>query len=328
VLFFEYLQWLACEQWRDARAGARAKGIALFGDLPFMVNLDSADVWLRQQQFRLDVSVGAPPDAFSASGQNWGVPAYDWDAMAKDDFAWIRERARRGAALFEGYRVDHLVGFYRTYCRPRDGSAPFFSPASRAAQLRLGERVLRVFAESGAEIIAEDLGTVPQFVRLSLKRLGVPGYRVFRWEREWSTEGHPFCDPLKYAERSVVASGTHDTEPMTIWWEQAPADERTRAAELALVRRLGLEDERRGFERPEIAGCARIHAVAVRIGRGRKLELGTGHTEKADRIAVGQRTSLVGRDDIIRNGGNAGGGGGKRTKRSERKQRSHGNLSL
>ena len=241
VLFFEYLQWLAYEQWRAARAGARAKGVALFGDLPFMVNLDSADVWTRQRQFRLDVSVGAPPDAFSASGQNWGVPAYDWDVMAKDDFAWIRERARRGAALFEGYRVDHLVGFYRTYCRPRDGSAPFFAPASRTTQLRLGERVLRLFAESGAEIIAEDLGTVPQFVRLSLKRLGVPGYRVLRWEREWKTEGHPFCDPLKYPERSVVASGTHDTEPMTIWWEQASADERTRAAELPIVRRLAGE---------------------------------------------------------------------------------------
>jgi 4-alpha-glucanotransferase len=186
----------------------------------------------------LDVSVGAPPDAFSATGQNWGVPACDWEAMVKDDFAWIRERARRGAALFEGYRVDHLVGFYRTYCRPRDGSTPFFSPASKPGQLRLGERVLRVFAEPGAEIIAEDLGTVPNFVRLSLKRLGVPGYRVFRWEREWRVAGHPFCDPLKYPERSVVASGTHDTEPMTIWWEQAPAADRTHVAELPIVRRL------------------------------------------------------------------------------------------
>jgi 4-alpha-glucanotransferase len=238
ILRFEYLQWLANEQWRAAQASARDKGVALFGDLPFMVNLDSADVWIRQHQFRLDVSVGAPPDAFSATGQNWGVPACNWEVMADDDFAWIRERARRGAALFEGYRVDHLVGFYRTYCRPRDGTTPFFSPASRPRQLRLGERVLRVFAESGAEIIAEDLGTVPNFVRLSLKRLGVPGYRVFRWEREWSVPGHPFCDPLKYPDASVVASGTHDTEPMTTWWEQAPADERARAAELPIVRRL------------------------------------------------------------------------------------------
>ena len=238
VLFFEYLQWLADEQWRAARVRAKTNGVALFGDLPFMVNLDSADVWIRQHQFRLDMSVGAPPDAFSATGQNWGVPAYDWDVMASDDFGWIRERARRGAALFEGYRVDHLVGFYRTYCRPRDGSEPFFSPSARPGQLRLGEQVLRRFAEPGAEIIAEDLGTVPNFVRLSLKRLGIPGYRVFRWEREWTVTGHPFCDPLKYPEGSVVASGTHDTEPMSIWWEQASAADRTLAADLPIVRRL------------------------------------------------------------------------------------------
>ena len=238
VLFFEYLQWLADEQWRTARARAKTNGVALFGDLPFMVNLDSADVWIRQHQFRLEMSVGAPPDAFSATGQNWGVPAYDWDVMASDDFGWIRERARRGAALFEGYRVDHLVGFYRTYCRPRDGSAPFFSPSARPGQLRLGEQVLRRFAEPGAEVIAEDLGTVPNFVRLSLKRLGIPGYRVFRWEREWTVTGHPFCDPLKYPEASVVASGTHDTEPMATWWEQASAADRMLAAELPIVRRL------------------------------------------------------------------------------------------
>jgi len=237
VLFFQYLQWLAAEQWGAARAEARASGVALFGDLPFMVNLDSADVWIRQHQFRLDVSVGAPPDAFSATGQNWGVPACNWDVMAADDFGWIRERARRGAALFEGYRVDHLVGFYRTYCRPRDGSPPVFSPPSRSKQLRLGENVLRVFAEPGAEIVAEDLGTVPDFVRLSLTRLGVPGYRLLRWERQWNAAGQPFRDPLEYPERSVVASGTHDTEPMAIWWEQASAAERARLAELPVVRR-------------------------------------------------------------------------------------------
>jgi 4-alpha-glucanotransferase len=235
VLFFQYLQWLADVQWRDARAAARAHGVSLFGDMPFMVNGDSADVWMRQHQFRLDMSVGAPPDTFSATGQNWGVPAYDWDLMAADGFGWLRERARRGAALFDGYRVDHLVGFYRTYCRPRDGRAPFFSPASRPKQLRLGESVLRVFAEPGAEIIAEDLGTVPDFVRLSLTRLGVPGYRVLRWEREWASDGQPFLDPQTYPETSVVASGTHDTEPMETWWRQAPAAEREQVARLSIA---------------------------------------------------------------------------------------------
>ena len=117
VMFQQYLQWLADTQWKDARADLH--GVQLFGDLPFMVDGDSADVWARQDQFRLDASVGVPPDAFSATGQDWGMPVYRWDVIGAQDFRWLRERARRSADLYDGYRIDHLVGFYRTYARPQ-----------------------------------------------------------------------------------------------------------------------------------------------------------------------------------------------------------------
>ena len=143
VLFHQYLQWLAGVQWQQARSNLH--GVQLFGDLPFMVDADSADVWARQDQFRLDLSLGAPPDAFSATGQDWGMPVYRWDVIAAQDFRWLRERARRSADLFDGYRIDHLVGFYRTYGRPRDGAEPFFSPAVQREQEALGERVLGIF---------------------------------------------------------------------------------------------------------------------------------------------------------------------------------------
>jgi 4-alpha-glucanotransferase len=238
VLFHQYLQWVADTQWQEARAGAAAHGVSLFGDLPFMVDGDSADVWARQGQFRLDVSVGAPPDAFSVTGQDWGMPAYRWDVMGADGCRWLRDRARRSAALYEGYRVDHLVGFYRTYCRPRDGAAPFFTPAQEAQQLTLGERVLHAFSEPGSEILAEDLGTVPPFVRASLARLRIPGYRVLRWERHWNVEGQPFRDPSEYPAVSVAASGTHDTEPLASWWEGTSADERRKVGELPTMVRI------------------------------------------------------------------------------------------
>src|SRR4051812_16581901 len=194
-----------------------------------MVDTDSADVWARQHQFDLNVSIGAPPDAFSADGQDWGTPLYRWDVIEREHFHWLRERARRCADLFDGYRVDHLVGFYRTYGRPRDGSAPYFTPADEPAQLALGERILGIFREPGSEIIAEDLGTVPDFVRASLARLGVPGFKVFRWERRWHDEGQPFRNPKDYPAISVAVSGTHDTEPMITWWEQASDDEKQKA---------------------------------------------------------------------------------------------------
>ena len=235
ILFRQYLQWVAGEQWHHARSAARALGVALFGDLPFMVDGDSADVWARQSDFNLDSSVGVPPDAFSATGQDWGMPAYRWDAIAREDFRWLRDRARRSAALYDGYRIDHLVGFYRTYARPRNGGAPSFEPATEAEQQSLGERLMEVFRESGADIFAEDLGQVPDFVRASLTRLHIAGFRVFRWEREWKVEGQPFRDPVAYPAVSVATSGTHDTEPMAIWWEETDATEKTLIADLPLV---------------------------------------------------------------------------------------------
>jgi 4-alpha-glucanotransferase len=236
VLFHQYLQWLAGVQWQAARDNLQ--GVQLFGDLPFMVDADSADVWSRQDQFRLDLSLGAPPDAFSATGQDWGMPVYRWDVIAAQDFRWLRERARRSADLFDGYRIDHLVGFYRTYGRLRDGSDAFFTPAVQREQEALGERVIGIFRSAGSEIIAEDLGTVPDFVRGSLSRQGVPGFRVLRWERHWHADGQPFRDPADYPAVSVAASGTHDTEPLMTWWEDSSDSDRRKVNAIPTVQRV------------------------------------------------------------------------------------------
>lgn len=222
IRFHAYQQWLADGQWQAARATA---GIRLFGDLPFVVGADSADVWQHQENFHRELSVGTPPDAFSADGQDWGLPAYRWDLVERDDFRWLRARARRGAELFDGYRVDHVIGFYRTYVRDAHGVGRF-TPEDPEAQQSLGRRIMQVFQGSGAAILAEDLGTVPDFLRESLNDLGVPGYKVFRWERAWQEEGQPFLDPRGYAALSVTTTGTHDTESLSEWWDAAPSEER------------------------------------------------------------------------------------------------------
>ena len=250
ILYRQYLQWVAGDQWGQARDGAR--DVALFGDLPFMVSGDSADVWARQDEFRLDASVGVPPDAFSDSGQDWGLPVYRWDVLASRDLDWLRNRAQRNADLYDGYRVDHLVGFYRTYFRPHDGGPAAFIPPDEPAQQALGERILAVFREPGSEIIAEDLGTVPDFVRASLARLEVPGYRVLRWERHWNTPGQPFRDPVEYPSAAVATSGTHDTEPLVLWWENAPREEREAVLAIpSLAARLEPGDRERLIDQRE-----------------------------------------------------------------------------
>lgn len=224
ILYHQYVQWLAESQWESAR---EALGdIRLFGDFPFMVSRDSADVWANQHLFRFDRSVGTPPDAFSETGQDWGLPVYRWDVMIAEDDRWLRQRARRMSRLFDGYRVDHLVGFFRTYSRPADSTHGEFEPADEAAQIAQGERILRLFVDSGAQVTAEDLGSIPDFVRESLARLGVPGYKVLRWERRWKEPGQPFIHPASYPEVSAAATSTHDIEPLALWWETADREER------------------------------------------------------------------------------------------------------
>ena len=230
ILFQQYMQWLADEQWEGAR---EAMGdVRLFGDFPFMVASDSADVWARQDLFRFDRTVGTPPDAFSETGQDWGLPVYRWDAMAEDDYRWLRQRTRRMCRLYDGYRVDHLVGFFRTYSRPLGSREGAFEPEDEPSQIALGERLLTLFQEGGAHVTAEDLGLVPDFVRASLAKMRIPGYKVIRWERDWHASGHPFLAPSTYPPVSVVTTSTHDIEPLELWWEQAPDDERQAFAEL------------------------------------------------------------------------------------------------
>ena len=239
ILFRQYLQWIAEEQWQAARAAAAP--VALFGDLPFVVAIDSADVWAYQHEFQLDASVGVPPDAFSDVGQDWRLPLYRWDVICDRQYDWQRERARRSASLYSGYRIDHVVGFYRTYARSHDGAPGRFSPEGEAEQLAQGERLMTLFLDSGATIIVEDLGTVPGFVRASLTRLGLPGYRLLRWERRWTEEGQPFIDPAAYPAVSVAASGTHDTETMACWWDSLTLAERETLAAIPALRGLVME---------------------------------------------------------------------------------------
>ena len=219
-----YLQWLAAEQWGEAKRLSWPTHI--LGDLPFMISADSPDVWTRQDEFRADATVGVPPDAFSETGQDWGLPPWRWEVMASRNFDWMRGRARRYAALYDGFRIDHLVGLYRTYIRPIDTTVPaFFAPGEEAEQIALGETLVEILRGSAGDpvapnlrvrpdVIAEDLGVIPPFVRESMARLSLPGLKVLRWERHYNQPGEPPIDPREFPELSVATTGSHDIEPL------------------------------------------------------------------------------------------------------------------
>ncbi|MGE5048162.1 MAG: 4-alpha-glucanotransferase, partial [Deltaproteobacteria bacterium] len=133
-----YVQWVADVQWRSGRAAANGKGVKVIGDLPFMVAEDSSDVWSFQRFFRFDATVGVPPDAYSDDGQDWGLPVPRWNEMRDAGDPWLHQRAERAAELYDAFRVDHVVGLYRTYARPVDRSTPFFVPADEGRQKEQG----------------------------------------------------------------------------------------------------------------------------------------------------------------------------------------------
>lgn len=242
VRFHEYVQWVAYTQWGAARRAAHACGVSIVGDLPFTVGTDSSDVWVRQREFDYDVSIGAPPDAFNADGQDWALPAFRWDVIRAGDFDWLRARLRHAARWLDGVRLDHIVGYFRTYVRRRE-RPPEFVPADEAAQRALGEIQLDIAraAASSLAVIAEDLGDVPDFVRATMAERSLPGYRVLRWE----TDGPVFRDPATFPAGSVATTGTHDTSTLATWWcTELGDDARARLADVAAfagLRGLGPE---------------------------------------------------------------------------------------
>jgi 4-alpha-glucanotransferase len=232
ILEHHYFQWLAFTQWHRARTEMQSLGVELMGDLPFVVCGESADVWSHASEFQRGVSLGAPPDAFTPDGQDWGLPAYDWAAMAANDFAWLRARAHQAGRLYDRFRVDHVVGFFRMFLKRPGVAKGFFDPPGEPAQEVHGERVLRALVEgaSPAKVIAEDLGVIPPFVRKTLLRLGIPGYKVIPWEKE---QDRVFRPPAQFLASSVATFSTHDTAPITRWWDDFTPDEKDQLAHLA-----------------------------------------------------------------------------------------------
>ena len=207
-----YFQFLAHQQWKSIRDYARERGVFIGGDLAFSPGRDSDVVWAHQESFDLTRSIGTPPDAFSETGQRWGLPMPNWAAMRADGFEMWRSRTRHARSLYDLVRIDHVVGLYRTFSfgseDPEDKGR--FTPEAEAEQHAQGEAVIRAIKEEAGDLqlIAEDLGTVPPWVRKSLSELGIPGYKVMQWEREWDAPDQPFINPVELP-RTVACDNRH-----------------------------------------------------------------------------------------------------------------------
>jgi len=225
ITFQKYLQWVACTQFAQAKSHAASKGVLLKGDLPILISRDSADVWAHPEFFKLDSAAGAPPDMYCAKGQRWGMPTYRWDAIADDDFTYLKAKLKYAENFYDILRVDHVVGLFRIWSIPQDDPAEneglngSFDPRDENEWEEHGRRILSIMLENTKMLLcAEDLGMIPKACPVTLKEFGIPGNDVQRWTKDWQVR-HDFLPPEEYRLLSVAMLSTHDTTNWAAWWE-------------------------------------------------------------------------------------------------------------
>jgi 4-alpha-glucanotransferase len=221
-------QFLLFRQADQLKEHAHAKGVSLIGDLPFFVSPDSSDVWANPELFLLDDErrprfvAGVPPDYFSAQGQLWGNPVYNWDRLRSTDYRWCLERLRALLAHVDVIRLDHFRGFAAAWHVPagaQTAQSGQWVPGPGASFFQAVE------AELGRlPFIAEDLGLITPDVQALRDQFQVPGTRVL----QFAFDGHadnPYL-PRNFIPDTVVYTGTHDNAPTRQWYEELPDFER------------------------------------------------------------------------------------------------------
>lgn len=232
IAYHKFAQFLFFDQWDAIRAAAHERGIWIIGDAPIYVAFDSADTWANQKQFQLDAKgkpthvAGVPPDYFSATGQLWGNPLYNWEKMERDKYAWWVARLRSIFALVDYVRLDHFRGFMGYY------AVPFGLPTAETGEWVKGpsakffNAVSKEFAGE-LPIIAEDLGEITRDVTEVRKQFGMPGMVIlqFAWvpasmDPMIPDPNHVFL-PNRHEHHTVVYTGTHDNDTTLGWWRHS-----------------------------------------------------------------------------------------------------------
>ena len=244
ITFWKAIQYLFYRQWWALKNYANSKGVAIIGDLPIYVSLDSAVVWATPELFQLDADklptevAGCPPDGFSADGQLWGNPLYNWDHMAKDHYAWWVSRLHHLCKVYDMLRIDHFRGFDEYY------AIPYGDPTARNGRWRKGPglELFRTVRDKLGEqpIIAEDLGFLTDTVRQLLAESGYPGMKVLEFAFDSRDGSGSDYLPHNYPTGCVAYTGTHDNETIQGWMATAdPQDVAYASAYLGLNRSEG-----------------------------------------------------------------------------------------
>nr|VFJ92005.1 MAG: 4-alpha-glucanotransferase [Candidatus Kentron sp. H]VFJ92300.1 MAG: 4-alpha-glucanotransferase [Candidatus Kentron sp. H]VFK01427.1 MAG: 4-alpha-glucanotransferase [Candidatus Kentron sp. H] len=223
-------QFLFFRQWFDLKEYANKQGIALFGDMPIFVDLNSDSVWAHRHYFRLDkqgrptVVTGVPPDYFSETGQLWGNPHYDWERMRQDDFLWWRNRFQGHLQLFDILRIDHFRGFEAHWEVSAKDKTAMNGRWVEAPGMELFTVLRKKFP--ALPLVAEDLGVITPEVDALRDHFGLPGMKVLQFGFDGNSD-NPHV-PHRHTANSVVYAGTHDNDTTLGWFKTLPDAERAR----------------------------------------------------------------------------------------------------
>lgn len=227
-----FYQWLFFRQWNRARALCAARGIRVIGDVPIFVAYDSSDAWANPGQFKLKEDgtpteiAGVPPDYYSATGQLWGNPLYNWEAMAETGFAWWISRVKQTLRTVDVVRIDHFRGFAACW------EIPYGEPTAINGQWvpAPGEALFTAIREALGElpIVAEDLGVITPDVEALRDGFNFPGMRILQFAFTGDQKNVDL--PHHYIKNSVAYTGTHDNDTTVGWFNSKPADGSTRDA--------------------------------------------------------------------------------------------------
>lgn len=219
IQFHQYLQFMFDRQWKALKSYANEKGVRVIGDVPIYVSFDSADAWANPELFQFDESLrptavaGCPPDGFSATGQLWGNPLYDWDYHKNTGYQWWIRRMQRCKDWFDVVRIDHFRGFDEYYAIPYGDETAEFGTWKPGPGLELFEALNQETA--GLDIIAEDLGFLTDSVKKMVADSGYPGMKVLEFAFDSRDDSDYY--PHNYTSNCVVYTGTHDNETLMGW---------------------------------------------------------------------------------------------------------------
>ena len=239
--YYEYLQFEFARQWKKLRDYASAQGIRIIGDIPIYVSADSADFWAHRELFQLDdrgrirMIAGVPPDGFSATGQVWGNPLYDWAMHKETGYDWWIRRIAKCKELYDVIRIDHFRGFDEYFAIPAESETAADGHWEKGPGKDLFDAIKAALGET--PIIAEDLGYITDTVRQLVRDTGFPNMKVleFAFDSRDSSGALEYL-PYRYQRNCVVYTGTHDNEMLRGWIDNILPIERKQVCEYLDVR--------------------------------------------------------------------------------------------